>query len=137
MSYVPKNVRDTAAKNDHYAKLEREQAQETRNSIIAHWSERDRRREPVNTLRGATMTLQATSKEREAGIKAGQATVKAARQARLKELYERAHECGFHTPNHSNPDGVPPFPSSDTSPEALMYERELNERGLSLVKPRD
>lgn len=89
MSYVPKNVRDTAAKNDHYAKLAREQAQEMRSSVIAHWSERDRRREPVNTLRGATMTLKATAKEREAGITAGLATVKAARQARLKELYER------------------------------------------------
>ncbi|GIL53031.1 hypothetical protein Vafri_8736 [Volvox africanus] len=110
MSYVPKNVRDTARKNDLYAKLDREQAQETHHSVVAHWAERDRRREPVNTLRGATMTLQATAKEREAGIKAGLANVKAARQARLKELYER---------------------------EALMYEEELNARGLSLVKPRD
>ncbi|GLC33691.1 hypothetical protein PLESTB_000104500 [Pleodorina starrii] len=111
MSYVPKNVRDTAAKNDHYAKLAKEQAQAIHGSVLTHWAERDRKREPVNTLRGATMTLQATKAgERDAGIKAGLATVKAARQARLKELYER---------------------------EALMYEEELNARGLSLVKPRD
>ncbi len=91
MSYVPKNVRDTARANDHYAKLAKEQAQETHFSVVAQWAERDRKREPVNTLRGATMTMQATAgvATRDAGIKAGLATVKAARQARLKELYER------------------------------------------------
>ncbi|GFR48956.1 hypothetical protein Agub_g10970 [Astrephomene gubernaculifera] len=110
MSYVPKNVRDTAAKNDHYAKLAREQAEETRYSVIAQWAERDLKRDPADSLRGATTTLHAASKERSLGVKAGVEVVKAARQARLKELYER---------------------------EALMYEKELNARGLSLVKPRD
>ncbi|KXZ53587.1 hypothetical protein GPECTOR_6g504 [Gonium pectorale] len=104
MSYVPKNVRDLAAKNDHYAKLAKEQALEQRAGVIAKWSERD----PGS--RGATRPIPGTEREREAGIKAGLATVKAARQERLKELFAQ---------------------------EALMYEAELNAMGLSLAKPRD
>lgn len=47
---------------------------------------------------------------REAGFRTGTEVVKLARQARLKELYER---------------------------EARAYEAELNSLGLALVKPRD
>ncbi len=52
----------------------------------------------------------ATQRRRLEGVSRGIEAVKIARQARLKELYER---------------------------EALQYDAELQRMGLSLVKPRD
>ncbi|KAG2490759.1 hypothetical protein HYH03_010912 [Edaphochlamys debaryana] len=105
----PKNITDLVAKNEYYGRLQKEQQKALRTSIIAKWSERDLQREHRTTNRAA-VTLRGSTSDRDAGIKCGLETVKAARQARLKELFER---------------------------EALMYEKELNAMGLSLAKPRD
>nr|6U42_7C Chain 7C, FAP141 [Chlamydomonas reinhardtii]8GLV_7C Chain 7C, Flagellar associated protein [Chlamydomonas reinhardtii]8GLV_Hj Chain Hj, Flagellar associated protein [Chlamydomonas reinhardtii] len=111
MSYMPRNVRETVERNEMYARLQKQNKEELRTAIIAQWTERDLQRPPPSTgLTKASITLAGTSSDRDAGIKSGVQTVKAARQARLRELFER---------------------------EALMYEKELNARGLSLVKPRD
>lgn len=80
-------------------------------NVSTTWHERDYQKlthNPATRTSGTpSMTLAAM---RDAGIKTIVDTVKLARQARLKELFEA---------------------------EAAMYEAELNAMGLALARPRD
>mmetsp|Transcript_10495 Transcript_10495/g.22525 ORF Transcript_10495/g.22525 Transcript_10495/m.22525 type:complete len:109 (+) Transcript_10495:250-576(+) len=108
MSRVPKNVQETLARN-----LELEQARAYSREISkgraqAEWYSRDFQK--LTTLSNGGTLSRRTQELKKTGVDTGIVAIKAARQARLKELFER---------------------------EALQYEAELNGRGLSLVKPRD
>lgn len=115
MSNVPKNIRDMVGQNEMYARRVADTMVHQKTSACADWHERDQRR---LTSRPALSTATATSgiafgstpALRDAGIKSGVETAKAARQARLKEKLEG---------------------------EMVQYEAELNAMGLALAKPRD
>ncbi|KAL6760924.1 flagellar associated protein [Haematococcus lacustris] len=119
MSYVPKNVKDRIALETSLqeAKAHADELQRGRN--VADWHVKDARISTKREALGAPLLTNClvaqypvpgtTSTARQDGIKMGVEILKTARQARLKELYER---------------------------EALAYEAELHGMGLSLVKPR-
>ena len=82
-------------------------------SVATAWHERDYQKisaSPASASARPTGGSLTAATMRDAGIKTGVETVKLARQARLKELFEA---------------------------EAAMYEAELNAMGLALAKPRD
>ncbi len=90
MSYMPKNVRDYVKATEQRVAHSKQQAEASRIATIAKWSDQDLQRSTTRTgtLLGQ-MTLTSTQADRDAGVKSGIETVKAARQARLRELYER------------------------------------------------
>lgn len=111
MSRIPRNVQQVLQENQRVESALKYSSDLRKGNVTAKWFEHDFQRAKAGTgTLGSTARKDTPQELRDAGLRTGIETVKLTRQARLKELYDR---------------------------EALAYEAELHEQGLSLVKPRD